>query len=49
MVVEDHEVLAVVTGGGGETAHLVRGDFTSKFDCLDKQLMGSDWGRMLDW
>ena len=49
MVVEDHEVLAAATGGDGETASLVRGDFTSQFDCLDKHLMGSGWGRMLAW
>ena len=49
MVVEDHEVLAVVTVGDGKPASLFRGDFTSQFDCLDKHLMGSGWGGMLAW
>ena len=49
MVAEYHEVLAAVTGGDGEAASLVRGDFTSQFDCLDKNLVGSDWGIMLAW
>ena len=49
MVVDDNEVLAAATGGDGETARLVRGNFTSQFDCLDKKLMGSGWGRMLAW
>ena len=49
MVVEYHEVLADATGGDGETSSLVRGDFTSQFDCLNKHLMGSDWGRILAW
>ena len=40
MVVENHEVLAAATGGDGETASLVHGDFTSQFDCLDKKWMG---------
>ena len=49
MVVADYEILAANTGGDGETACLVCGDFTIQFDCLDKHLMGSDWGRMLAW
>ena len=49
MVVDDHELLASATGGDGETASLVRGEFTSQFDCLDKHLMRSDWGSMLAW
>ena len=49
MVVEDHEVLAAATGVDGETASLVREDFTSQFDCLNKHLMGLGWGRMLAW
>ena len=49
MVLEDHEVLAAATRGDRETARLVRGDFTSRFDCLDKHLMVLDWGRMLAW
>ena len=49
MVVEDHEVLADATGGDGEAASLVRGDFASQFGCTNKHLMGSGWGRMLDW
>ena len=36
IVVEYHEVLAAATGGDGEVAILVRGDFTSQFNCLDK-------------
>ena len=44
MVVEDHEVLAAATGVDGETDILVCGDFTSQFDCLNKNLMGSGWG-----
>ena len=49
MVVEDHEVLDATTGGDGEAAILVRGDFSSQFDCLDKHLIVSGWGRMLTW
>ena len=49
MVLEDHEVLAAATVGGREMTRLVRGDFTSQFDCLDKHVMGSNWGRMLAW
>ena len=49
MVVEDHEVLADANGCDRETTSLVRGDFTSQFDCLDKHLMGSGWGGMLAW
>ena len=49
MFVEDHEVLASTTGGDRETASLVCEDFTSQFDCLDKNLVGSDWGIILDW
>ena len=49
MVVEYNEVLAAATGGDGETARLVHGYFASQFDYLEKHLMGSDWGRMLDW
>ena len=49
MVVEDHEILAAVTGGDRESASLVCGDFTSYLDCIDKHLMGSGWGRMLAW
>ena len=36
MVVDYHEVLAVGTGGDGEAESLVRGDFNSQFDCLEK-------------
>ena len=49
MVVEGHEVLAAATGGDGEAASLVRGNFAGQFDCLDKHLMGLGWGRMLSW
>ena len=49
MVIEDHEVLAAATGGDGETASLVRVDFSSQFDCLEKYLMGLGWGCMLAW
>ena len=49
MVVEYHEVLAAANGGDGEAASLVRGDFTIQFDCLNKNLVGLDWGIMLDW
>ena len=49
MVIEDHEVLAAATGGDGETASLVSGYFASQFNCLNKHLMGSFWGRMLTW
>ena len=49
MVVEYQEVLAAATGGYREAASLVRGDFTSKFDCLDKNLVGSDWGLIMAW
>ena len=49
MVVEDHEVLAAATGGDGEAASLIRGDFASQFDPLDKKMMGLGWGRMLAW
>ena len=49
MVVEYYEVLADATGGDGKEASLVRGDFTSQFDCLDKHLMGLGWGPMLAW
>ena len=47
MVVEDDEVLASATGGDREKASLVRGDFTSQFDCLDINLMVWGWGLML--
>ena len=49
MVVEYHEVLAAATGGDGEADSLVRGDFTSQFYCLDKNLVGLAWGLMLAW
>ena len=49
MVIEYHEVLAAATGGDGEASSLVRGDFTSQFNCLDKNLVGSSWGIMMDW
>ena len=49
MVVEEHKLLASKTGGDGEAASLFRGDFVSQFDCLDKHLIGSGWGRILDW
>ena len=49
MVVEDHDVLSAATGGDGEANSLVYGDFASQFDCLNKHLMGSGWGRMLAW
>ena len=40
MVIDYHKVISAATGGDGETASLVHGDFTSQFDCLDKKLMG---------
>ena len=40
MVVEYHGVLASTTGGHGEADSLVRGDFTSQFDCIIKKLGG---------
>ena len=49
MVVEYHEVLATVTRGDRELTSLVHGDFTSQFDCLDKNLVVSDWGIMMAW
>ena len=49
MVIEDHGLLAAATGGDRETSSLVCGDFTSHFDCLNKHLMGSDWGSMMAW
>ena len=49
MVIEDHGLLAAATGGDGETSSLVFADFTSQFDCLNKHLMDSDWGSLLDW
>ena len=49
MVIEEHEVLAAATGGDGETASLVSGYFASKFNCLNKHLMGSGWRCMLAW
>ena len=49
MVLYDHEVLAAATEGDGEAASLVSGDFTSQFNCLDKNLMGLDWGIILTW
>ena len=49
MVVDYHKVLAAATGGDGEAASLVRGYFTSKFDCLDKNLVGLDWVLMMAW
>ena len=49
MVVEYHEVIAAATVGDGEAASLVCGDFTSKFDCLEKNLVGSYWGIILAW
>ena len=49
MVVEYHEVLDAVTGGDREATSLVCGDFTSQFDCLDKNLVGSVWGLMMAW
>ena len=49
MVVEYHKVLAAATGGDGEAASLVRGDSTSQFKCLEKNLVGSHWGIMLAW
>ena len=36
MVVDYHEVLAADTEGDGEAVGLVRGDFTSQFNCLKK-------------
>ena len=48
MVIEDHEVLASVTVGDRETASLVSGYFSSQFNCFNKHLMGSGWGRMID-
>ena len=49
MVIEYHEVLAAATGGDGEAASLVRVDFASQFNCLDKHLIRLGWGRMLAW
>ena len=49
MFVEYHEVFVAATGGDVEAASLVRGDFTSQFDCPDKNLVVLDWGRMLAW
>ena len=49
MVIEDHEVLDAATGGDWEAASLVSGYFASQFNCLNKHLMGSGWGRMLAW
>ena len=49
MVVEYYEVLDVATGGDGEAASLLRGDFASQFNCLEKNLVGSAWGLMLAW
>ena len=49
MFVEYHEVLAAATGGDGETASLVRGDLTSQFNCISKNLVGLAWMLMLDW
>ena len=40
MVVEYHEVLVAATGGDEGPASLVRGYFTSQFECLDKNLVG---------
>ena len=48
MILEYHEALAAATGGDGEAASLVRVEFTSKFNCLEKNLVGSAWGIMLD-
>ena len=49
MVLEYHEVLAATNGGDREATSLVRGDFTSQFDCLKKNLVGLDWGLILVW
>ena len=49
MVVEYHEVLAAATRVDGGAASLVREDFISQFDCLDKNLVGLDWEIMLAW
>ena len=49
MVVEYHDVLADATGGDWETACLVCVDFTIQFNCINKHLMGSDWGSMMAW
>ena len=49
MVVEKHMVIDDATGGEGEAASLVRGDFDSQFNCLDKNLAGSAWGLILAW
>ena len=49
MVIEDHEVLADATGGDWEADSLVSGYFASQFNCLNRHLMGSGWGRMLAW
>ena len=49
MVVDYHEVLAADTEGDGEAVGLVRGDFTSQFNCLKKNLVGLAWGIMLAW
>ena len=48
MVIEDHEVLAAATGGDWEAASLVSGYSASKFNCLNKHLMGSGWGAHVD-
>ena len=47
MFIEDHEVLAVATGGDGETASLVSGYFPSQVNYLNKHLMVWGWGLML--
>ena len=44
MVVEYYEVLADATGGDGKEASLVRGDFTSQFNCLKKTWQGRTGG-----
>ena len=49
MIVEYHGLLAAATGGDGEAASLLREDFTSNFNCLNKNLVGSAWGLMLAW
>ena len=49
MVIEEHVVITAETGGDGETASLVRGYFTSQFNCFNKHLTGLGWGRILTW
>ena len=49
MVVEYHEVLAAANGGDGEAASLVRGDFNSQFNCLNKTWWDRTGGSCWPW